>query len=121
MMKSKNQNRFAGLAKLILVPVCAFLLVTPSGKETVAVIDDPNKNDKVNQASNLEKDKSVTASTLSPDPVSRHYIDVFFKKQGRVLLRGKEVPLENISGNIFGGRKTVSGQLFPAWIDKNLH
>ncbi|WP_162418687.1 M56 family metallopeptidase [Cyclobacterium roseum] len=100
MMKSKNQNRFAGLARLLLVPVFAVLLVSLSEKETVAVVDDPNKNDKVHQTPNLKKDKSVTVATLSPDPVNRHYIDIFFKKHGRVLLRGKEVPLEDISGKI---------------------
>jgi hypothetical protein len=46
MMKSKSQNRFAGLARLALIPVLAVLLASLSGKETVVLNDDMEKNEK---------------------------------------------------------------------------
>jgi outer membrane biosynthesis protein TonB len=47
MMKSKSENRFAGMARLALIPVLAVLLASLSGKETVVVNDNLDKNDKV--------------------------------------------------------------------------
>ena len=50
MMKSTNKNRFAGLARLALIPVLALLLASLSEKETVVIDDDLERNGKVAQA-----------------------------------------------------------------------
>lgn len=39
MMNTKNQNRFAGIGRLAIIPVVALLLVSLSGKETIVIND----------------------------------------------------------------------------------
>lgn len=56
MMNARNQNQFAGIARLAVLPVVALLLVSLSGKETIIVNDSGLGADKIIQTSKAKQE-----------------------------------------------------------------
>ncbi len=56
MMNAKNQNQFAGIARLAILPVVALLLVSLSGKETIFVNENGPGPDSMIQTANTEQE-----------------------------------------------------------------
>ena len=72
MMKSHNSNRFAGIAKLALIPVLGLLLLSLSEKQTVVVKDKPDHQGEI-QKLVTHNVNNVSQDTLrSQDEILRY-------------------------------------------------
>ncbi len=68
MMKSDRHTRFSGITRLAIIPVCAILLLSLSGKETVVI---RNTENTVSQIDSPASPTESVTSQVDPDP-SQH-------------------------------------------------
>ena len=85
MMNAKNKTKFAGLAKLAIIPVIALLLVSLSGKKTIIVSESDELIPSLTKSGETQNDP-----IKSQEDINRHF------------QKNLKYPLEARSGNLIG-------------------